>query len=125
MKKILILGAAFLAFACSNKNNTVDQPAHDTAVTDTTTALNKINATTINDEVYTGSVTNNAGIMLKQSYNKTKGTAVFEVNGEVIIAKQDTVASGIQYSNEHYLYKEHRGDISIYKDGVLVWDNIR
>jgi len=125
MKKILIISAALLAFACSDKNKDANQSEQKNSIADTTTTSGKINAKTTNDEVYTGSVTNNAGITLKQSYNKTKGTAVFEVNGEVIIAKQDTVASGIQYSNEHYLYKEQRGDISIYKDGVLVWDNIR
>ena len=125
MKKILIAGAAFLAFACSEKTKEAEQPVAEQIMTDTVKTTTDVTSTISRDEVYNGSVTNDAGITLKQSYNTTKGTAVFEVNGEVITAKQDTVASGIQYSNEHYIYKEHKGDISLYKDGKLFWDNIR
>ena len=128
MKKTLIVGAAFLAFACSEKNKETPEPkevvAADTTATENTTPI-EVSTTVQNDSVITSSVTNNAGITLKQSYNKTKRTAVFEVNGETIIAKQDTVVSGIQYSNKHFVYKEHKGDIAIYKDGKLFWDNIR
>lgn len=125
MKKIALLAAAFMAFACTEKNTTSATTPKDTLATDTIGSPTEVSSTESTDSIFTGSVTNNAGSTLKQSYNKTKGTAVFEVNGETIIAKQDTVASGIQYSNEHYIYKEHRGDISIYKDGKLFWDNIR
>lgn len=125
MKKILILSAALLALTCSEKNKDTNTTVEESMNSDSAASTAKVTGTTSNDEILNGSVTNNAGITLKQSYNKTRRTAVFEVNGEIIMAKQDTVASGIQYSNEHYLYKEHRGDISLYKDGVLVWDNIR
>lgn len=125
MKKILILSVALLALACSEKNKDTNTTAEESVNSDSVNSIDKVTATTSTDEVLNGSVTNNAGTTLKQSYNKTRHTAVFEVNGEIIMAKQDTVASGIQYSNEHYQYKEHRGDISLHKDGVLVWDNIR
>jgi membrane-bound inhibitor of C-type lysozyme len=129
MKKILMIGATLLAFACSEKNKETSEPkevvTNDTITKTESVAPSEVTATTSTDNIFISSVTNNAGITLKQSYNKTKRTAVFEVNGETIIVRQDTVASGIQYSNDHDIYKEHKGDIAIYKDGKLFWDNIR
>ena len=119
MKKIALIIVAVLAFACTEKNKEAAPPTGGEVTEDTPVAAPP------QDSIVTGSVTNNAGITLKQTYNITKNTATFELNGERIEAKRDTVASGIQYSNAHYKYHEHRGDISLHKDGQLVWDNIR
>lgn len=125
MKKILFLALAVAAFACNQKKTTTDETSQGTIAADTSTAQAETPGNEPYDSMTTSNVTNNAGSTLKQSYNSTRGTAVFEVNGQTIVAKKDSVPSGIQYSNDHYVYKEHRGDISIYKDGNLFWDNIR
>ena len=108
------------AIACNEKNKATIAPERSA-----TAVLPAAAVQGAKDSIMNQSVVNNAGDTLKQSYNFTKGTAVFEFNGERITVKRDTASSFIQYSNEHYIYKEHRGDVDIHKDGKLVWDNIR
>ncbi|ALM50191.1 hypothetical protein AMR72_15605 [Flavobacterium psychrophilum] len=81
MKKIMILSVALLALACSEKNKDTNTTAEKSVNSDSVNSIDKVTATTSTDEVLNGSVTNNSGITLKRSYNKTRHTAVFEVNG--------------------------------------------
>lgn len=73
------------------------------------------------DQIVKNSVTNNQGVTLTQIFNNSKGTATFVLNGETIETKQDTMASGIKYSNAHYQYTEHQGEIQITKDGKIIY----
>ena len=125
MKKILVLAGAVMAVACTEKKTETAATSKASATAGTTAAPTESASYEAKDSIATASTTNNAGSTLQQSYNITKGTAVFEVNGQTIEAKKDSVPSGMQYSNEHFIYKQHKGDISIYKDGKLFWDNIR
>jgi len=120
MKSTLLAMVCLFIFSCNTKSGKDLQTTE--IQTFTLTAREKIKSS---DSIMHRSVTNNTGNTIEQSYNLTNATAVFKVNGESIPVKQDTVASGIQYSNDRYLYKEHRGNIELYKDGRLVWDNIK
>jgi len=74
------------------------------------------------DEIVTNSVTNKDGTKLDMRYNNTKGTATFVLNGETIELKADTMASGVKYSNNQYVYTEHQGQIELKKDGKVVYE---
>lgn len=81
-----------MAFACSDKNKPIDQPIQKTPTTDTTAVSGKINGTTTNDEFSNGSVTNNADIMLKQSYNKKKkGIINVTVTNKILLTCEYTL----------------------------------
>ena len=75
------------------------------------------------DEIVASSVSNKDGQKIDMAFNNTKSTATMQLNGETIELKQDTTASGISYSNEHYKYVEHQGDIAITKDGKVIFQN--
>lgn len=74
-------------------------------------------------EVVEASVTNKEGVVLEMVYHNTQRTAVFTLNGERIELKQDTMASGVKYSNSRYVYSEWHGEMSLKKDGKEVWSN--
>ena len=73
------------------------------------------------DKVVTGSATNKDGQKLNMIFNNTKNTATFIMNGESIELKEDTIASGIKYSNKNYEYREHQGKIELKKDGKIIF----
>ena len=75
----------------------------------------------IQDDIVKGTLTNKEGVTLNYEFNNTKSTAVFTLNGEDIRMKQDTMASGIQYSNDHYKYVEHQGTMTLTKDGEVIF----
>ena len=50
-------------------------------------------------------------------------TALFVFNGETIELKGDTTASGIRYSNKHYIFTEHQGKMELLKDNKVIFTN--
>lgn len=74
------------------------------------------------DKIVTSSVTDKKGTKLDMTFNNTKGTATFVLNGETIELKQDTTASGVQCSNAQYIYTEHQGNIELKKEGKVVFE---
>jgi len=75
-----------------------------------------------NDDVIKTSATNKAGTKMDMEYDNTKGTAKFKLNDETIELTADTVASGIQYSNDDYVYTEHQGKGILKKNGKVVFE---
>ena len=73
--------------------------------------------------VVTATITNSDGVSLKLKFNNAEGTCELEFNGEVIELKQQRMASGIKYSNDHFVYSEWHGEIRLYKDGKLVFSH--
>jgi len=73
------------------------------------------------DEIVKDSVTNPKGETLQMLFNNTTSTATFTLKNEVIEMKQDTTASGIQYSNEDYLFTEWQGKMELKKDGKTIF----
>lgn len=74
------------------------------------------------DEIITGKETDTTGNVLEYSFNNSKGTAIFKLNGETIKMVADTMASGLHYKNNHYNYHEWHGITTIEKDGKIIFE---
>ncbi len=74
------------------------------------------------DEIITGKETDKSGNVLEYSFNNTKSTATFKLNGEIIEMVVDTMASGAHYKNDHYNYHEWHGKTTIEKDGKIIFE---
>jgi hypothetical protein len=73
------------------------------------------------DTLIQNAITDTSGSILERSFDNAANTALLIFNGEIIEMKGDTVASGIQYSNAHYEYREWQGEITLKKDGEVVF----
>lgn len=62
---------------------------------------------------------------LHYKFDNAKSNAVLKFKGEDIQLKQDTMASGIKYSNDKYVYTEHQGKITLTKDGKVIFSHQR
>ena len=74
-------------------------------------------------EIVRSTVTSQEGITLKQTFNNASGTCVLELKGEMIELKQERMASGIKYSNQHYIYTNWHGKTRLLKDGKLIFSH--
>jgi membrane-bound inhibitor of C-type lysozyme len=75
------------------------------------------------DEIVTTSVTDVYGHTLYMEFNNSQGTAAFTLGDDMILLKQDTMASGVRFSNEHYIYTEHQGEIRLTRDGQVIFEH--
>lgn len=121
-KKNGILFITLFVFFCScqnresNRKNKKDSSG--TEIKSEGTSLEKnviVSSTTINKD----------GISLKYTFNNSNGTCVLELNGETIELKQERTASGIKYSNEHFIYTNWHGETSLSKDGKVIFSDSR
>jgi membrane-bound inhibitor of C-type lysozyme len=76
-----------------------------------------------NNEIVSSTITNKDGIRLKYSFNNSEGTCILELNGELIRLKQERTASGIKYSNGHFIYTNWHGETNLFKDGKLIFSD--
>ena len=107
---IVGLSTCLVAYSCTKTSLKEKQAVTQTASTELKA-----------DNLVKTTVTNQEGISLEMSFNNANQMATFVLNGKVIELKQDTVASGIQYSNANYVYREHQGEITLTKDGKAVF----
>lgn len=98
--------------SCQNRNK-------DTKTEEPTTVETTVNSD--NADIVTNSLTDDKGNILDMKFDNTAGTATFIFNKDTIHLKQDTMASGIQYSNEHYRFNEHHSKATLTKDGNVVF----
>lgn len=120
MKKLIltIIVASIAVTSCQQKkNNETEKTKNQMDSTE------QVAEKQTEDKIVTSSVTNNEGVKLDMTFNNTKGTAVFKLNGETIEMKQDTMGSGVKYSNEKYEYSEWHGQIELKKDGKTIFKN--
>lgn len=68
-------------------------------------------------------ITNEQGKQLDMTFDNSAQSATLVLNDERIDLRQDTVASGIKYSNGTYEYREHQGVITLTKAEKLVFAN--
>ncbi len=87
------------------------------------TELKKDDSTLKNNEIVSSTTTNKDGIFLKYTFNNSDGTCILELNGEIIELKQERTASGIKYSNEHFIYTNWHGETNLFKDGKLIFSD--
>ncbi|GAB3788807.1 hypothetical protein GCM10028818_56100 [Spirosoma horti] len=73
------------------------------------------------DSIVRDTVTNSKGVKLAMEYNKARHSATFVLAGKAIILRQDTTASGLRYSNTRYEYTEHQGQLTLKKEGKIIF----
>ncbi len=73
--------------------------------------------------IISSSVINEDGDRLDMSFNNIRNTAAFVFKGDLIEMKQDTMASGIRYSNPPYEFTEWHGEIRLKKDGKIIFSH--
>lgn len=74
------------------------------------------------DNLVQSAVKDSTGSTLEMSFDDEDNTAFFVFNGEIIELKGDTMASGIKYSNAQYEFTEWHGEITLKKDGEVVFN---
>ncbi|MDR2802492.1 MAG: MliC family protein [Prevotellaceae bacterium] len=117
MKKEILFVAAIAGMffvSCGNRNGQNQQNSDNSDKT-----------ATLIDNLVQNAVVDSAGSILEMSFNNDDNTALFVFNGEIIEMKGDTVASGIKYSNDHYEFVEWHGEITLAKDGKVVFEHKR
>ena len=73
------------------------------------------------EDIVSKTLTDKEGKQLNLKFNNTRGIATFDFEGQKLELTQDTVASGIKYSNKDFVYTEHQGNIDLTKDGKTVF----
>jgi membrane-bound inhibitor of C-type lysozyme len=110
---ILIMGAALGISSCQNGNKEKTATEEPASVETTVTSDS--------NDIVNSSITDEAGNTLDMKFDNAAGTATFVFAGDTILLKRDTTASGIQFSNDHYVYTEHHGEATLSKDGSIVF----
>jgi len=85
--------------------------------------LKSADSSSKNINIVSSTTTNKDGISLKYTFNNSDGTCILELNGEIIELKQERTASGIKYSNEHFIYTNWHGETNLFKDGKLIFSD--
>jgi Membrane-bound lysozyme-inhibitor of c-type lysozyme len=75
------------------------------------------------EEIVRNSVTDAHGTKLYMTFDNDRATATFEFEGKTIKMTQDTMASGVRCTNKQYEFMEHQGNITLKKDGQLVFES--
>jgi len=123
MKKIILAITVVISITVTScqqkKNNEADKTTNQTE-----TKVQKAASQTIGDNIVTSSITNKEGIKLEMVFNNTKKTATLVFKGETIELKQDTMGSGVKYSNEKYVFSQWHGQTELKKDGKTIFKNI-
>lgn len=74
-------------------------------------------------DVVTQSLTNNEGETLKMTFKNSEGKAILDFKGENIELNQEKAASGIWYKNDQYELRGKGNDISLKKDGEVIFEH--
>jgi membrane-bound inhibitor of C-type lysozyme len=114
--RILFVASLFIFDSCQNQksNNKTEKSSVGTEPKTEDSSLKNI-------EIVSSTTTNKDGISLKLTFNNSDGTCILELNGGMIELKQERTASGIKYSNEHFIYTNWHGETNLYKDGKLIF----
>ena len=100
IRLILGLVGGLVTYSCQQTQKTTEQKA---------------------DGIIRDTITNKDGVRLVMAFDNANHTARFVVKGEVIELKQDTLASGINYSNPVYEFREHQGEGLLKKRGNVLF----
>lgn len=60
---------------------------------------------------------------LNMTFNNNNGTATIRLNGQNIVLRADTTASGLRFSNNDYVYEEWKGHRVLKKNGEVIFDS--
>lgn len=115
MKKTILTVAFLTTLLFTSCKET---PKEETIEPDTTETVE-----TTPDDIVTSTSTNKDGKQLEMSFNNTKGTATLNFNGETIKLNQQRSGSGIWYTNENYELRGKGNDITLTKDGKIIFEH--
>lgn len=73
-------------------------------------------------DIVTSTIMDSTGAELQMTFDNAAGTATFVFKGDTIHLTQDTMASGIRYNNNDYVYLEWQGHCMLYKDSLIVFN---
>jgi len=120
IKGLVVLFVASLLFfsSCQNRKSN-----NKTSRSSSGTELKPEESSLKSNEIISSTTTNKDGISLKYTFNNSDGTCILELNGEIIELKQERMASGIKYSNEHFIYTNWHGETNLFKDGKLIFSD--
>ena len=102
-------------FFCSCKENKKQEKV-ETPIETSTQSENK--------NLISSTVTDKNGQVLEMSFDNEKNIAFLKLNGEKIILQGQAAASGIWYKNDVYELRGKGQDISLEKDGKLIFEVI-
>lgn len=77
-----------------------------------------------NKNLISSTVTDKNGQVLEMSFDNEQNIAFLKLNGEKIILQGQAAASGIWYKNDVYELRGKGQDISLEKDGKLIFEVI-
>ena len=116
MKKLLLAITVVTSLAVTSciekKNNEAEKTTKQTGLKQTA-----------EDKIVTSTITNNEGDRLDITFNNTKKTATLIFKGDTIELKQDTMGSGVKYSNKIYVFSDWHGQTELKKDGKSIFKN--
>lgn len=107
MKKMLFFFVWASLAGCQKKQAAVELKPVETA------AANPIIKTAI---------ANAKGDSLYMEFDNAAAKATMRYKGETFVLSQDTMGSGIRYSNTHYIYTEWHGQSTLQKDGQTIFE---
>jgi membrane-bound inhibitor of C-type lysozyme len=111
------LAVCLAVSSCSNSQKTTEVKT----TVDSTITSSTIDGQTKADTLVIDTTINAEGTKLISRFDNSKGLATLDLNGEKIDLVQDTMASGVQYHNEHYVYSNWHGETELKKDGKVVF----
>lgn len=112
MKKVfLVFSVIMMSLVSCNQN----QPSKENT-------SKSVAITQAPDDIKQGVETNLKGDKLEYTFNNTKNTAIFILNGEKIkMIADNTKASGANYKNDNYSYTNWQGITELKKDGKIIF----
>lgn len=115
-KFLYLIAIAFVFVSCRRA-----QPGHETAKKED--VVSEAETPALHPEIIISTIISTDGDTLRQMFNNADQTCELELRGERIDLKQQRMASGIKYSNEHYVYTNWHGQTRLYKDEKLIFSH--
>ena len=115
---VLFVASLLIFSSCQNRKS-----SNQTANSSSGTELKTDNSSQKDTSIVSSATTNKEGISLKYTFNNSDGSCILELNGEIIKLNQERTASGIKYSNEHFIYTNWHGETNLFKDGKLIFSD--
>ncbi|MCX6258154.1 MAG: MliC family protein [Bacteroidia bacterium] len=119
MKQLFLAFTIVISLVVISCNQVKNKKVEKTGLQTETTEHNN-SKQTVADKILTSEITNKEGDKLDVTFNNTNKTATLNFKGETIEMIQDTMGSGIKYSNKNYEFSEWHGKTELKKDGKII-----
>ena len=120
VKTLGVMVISYAAFAC----NPSHKPDEATKITYVHVDSSKQEHVDSSASLITGTLTSKSGDNLRYSFDNSMHTMTIVYKDDLSVLQQDTMASGIKYSNKTYTYSEFHGAAAVQKNGRTVFEAI-